>query len=92
MPDIAGFTAQHICVNGQKIACEIGGSGPALLLLHGFPQTKAMWHAVAPQLTPHFTVVAADLRGYGASSKPQGTEPYRFRHMAADQAAVAPRW
>ncbi len=59
-----------------------------MLLLHGFPQTHAMWHAVAPVLARQFTVVAADLRGYGQSSKPEGTEPYSFRHMAADQLAL----
>jgi haloacetate dehalogenase len=56
-----------------------------VLLLHGFPQTHAMWHAVAPLLAQRFTVVAADLRGYGASAKPEGTEAYSFRHMARDQ-------
>tara|TARA_R110002074_G_scaffold6197_4_gene28872 strand:- start:50 stop:862 length:813 start_codon:yes stop_codon:yes gene_type:complete len=57
-------------------------------LLHGFPQTHMMWHAVAPKLAAHFTVIAPDLRGYGASSKPQGTENYSFREMAADQLAL----
>ncbi|AXI44305.1 alpha/beta hydrolase [Sulfitobacter sp. SK011] len=55
------------------------------MVLHGFPQTHMMWHAVAPRLAAHFTVIAPDLRGYGASSKPQGTENYSFREMAADQ-------
>ena len=75
-------------MNGQTIAFSRGGNGPPVLLLHGFPQTHAMWHAVAPVLAQHFTVIAADLRGYGASTKPQGTENYSFRHMAADQAAL----
>jgi haloacetate dehalogenase len=73
------------------IACQVGGSGPALLLLHGFPQTKAIWHQVAPALAKHYTVVAADLRGYGASSKPHGKpdhSTYSKRSMAADQLAL----
>ena len=56
-------------VNGITIAGAIGGSGPPLLLLHGYPQTHAMWHAIAPKLTEQFTVIAADLRGYGDSAK-----------------------
>lgn len=76
-------------------ACEIayrqGGSGPPLLLLHGYPQTHVMWHRVAPALAERFTVVAADLRGYGASGKPpggEGHEGYSKRAMAADQVAL----
>jgi len=68
-----------------------GGSGPPLLLLHGHPQTHVMWHAVAPKLAQEFTVVAADLRGYGESSKPPTTtdhEPYSKRAMARDQVEV----
>jgi len=75
-------------VNGQRIKYVTGGSGPAVLLLHGFPQTHAMWHEVAKTLAESFTVVASDLRGYGGSSKPQGTEAYSFREMAADQCAL----
>lgn len=74
-----------------EIACQIGGSGPPLLLLHGFPQTKAIWHKVAPALAKHFTVVASDLRGYGESSKPHGKSDhstYSKRVMAADQHAL----
>ena len=69
----------------------IGGSGPPLLLLHGHPQTHAIWHRVAPRLAEHFTVVACDLRGYGESSKPQGAPDhanYSKRAMAADMVAV----
>lgn len=68
-----------------------GGSGPPLLLLHGHPQTHVMWHKVAPALARQFTVVAADLRGYGQSSKPPTTpdhEPYSKRAMARDQIEV----
>mgnify|MGYP000143135803 CR=1 FL=1 len=74
-----------------EIACQIGGSGPPLLLLHGFPQTKAIWHKVAPSLAKYFTVVASDLRGYGESSKPHGKNDhstYSKRAMAADQQAL----
>jgi haloacetate dehalogenase len=74
-----------------EIACQVGGTGPALLLLHGFPQSKAIWHQVAPALAKHYTVVASDLRGYGASSKPHGKpdhSTYSKRSMAADQAAL----
>jgi haloacetate dehalogenase len=69
----------------------VGGSGPPLLLLHGHPQTHAIWHRVAPRLAEHFTVVACDLRGYGDSSKPQGAPDhanYSKRTMAADMVAV----
>ncbi len=83
-----GFSRDTAEVNGQTIAYVRRGDGPPVLLLHGFPQTHAMWHAVAPVLAEHFTVIASDLRGYGASSKPQGTENYSFRHMAADQTAL----
>ena len=82
---IPGFAFDTAAVNGQQIAFARGGSGPPLMVLHGFPQTHMMWHAVAPRLAAHFTVIAPDLRGYGASSKPQGTENYSFREMAADQ-------
>jgi len=73
--------------DGIHIAATIGGSGPPLLLLHGHPQTRAIWHRVAPALVQHRTLVAADLRGYGDSSKPLG-EPdhanYAKRVMALD--------
>lgn len=85
---IEGFTSSHAHVNGQRIHYVQGGSGPTVLLLHGFPQTHAMWHSIAPRLAKHFTVIAPDLRGYGDSSKPEGTEAYTFRHMAADQTAL----
>lgn len=80
-------------VNGVEIACSVSGSGPPVLLLHGFPQTRAMWDAIAPQLAPRFTVVATDLRGYGASSKPgladrQTCAAYSFRAMGQDQLAL----
>ena len=55
-----------------KITGVVGGSGPAVLLLHGNPLTHVHWHLVAPQLAKNYTVVVADLRGYGDSSKPRG--------------------
>ena len=76
---------------GATIHGVIGGSGPALLLLHGNPQTHAMWHRIAPRLARDFTVVAADLRGYGRSSKPPSDAehaPYSKRAMAQDMVRV----
>lgn len=78
-------------VNGVTIAGAIGGSGPPLLLLHGYPQMHAMWHAVAPALTQQFTVIAADLRGYGDSAKPVDDPShitYSKRVMVADMVQV----
>lgn len=90
-----GFTENILTVQSDdgpiEIAYLIGGSGPPLLLLHGFPQTKAIWSQVAPELAKNFTVIAADLRGYGASSKPHGKadhSTYSKRSMAADQHAL----
>src|SRR5512146_3236100 len=83
-----GFESRRIATSGAEIELVVGGSGPPLLLLHGYPQTHAIWRKVAPRLAEHYTVVAADLRGYGDSSKPQGTEGhanYSKREMARDQ-------
>jgi haloacetate dehalogenase len=85
------FTLTQIDGDGARINLRHGGSGPPLLLLHGNPLTHVMWHKVAPRLAEHFTVVAADLRGYGDSEKPRGSERhenYSFRAMANDQVAV----
>jgi len=60
-----------------------GGSGPPLLLLHGFPQSHHIWHLIAPKLTNDFTVMAIDLRGYGASSKPIGDEHHKLYAKSA---------
>ncbi|MFM0059605.1 alpha/beta hydrolase [Paraburkholderia phytofirmans] len=87
----AGFTDASAEVDGIRINAIRGGNGPALLLLHGHPQTHAIWHKVAPTLARHFTLIAADLRGYGDSGKPQGTQHhanYSKRRMAADQVAL----
>ena len=83
-----GFEHGRAAVNGQQIAYVRGGEGPPVLLLHGFPQTHVMWHRVAPALARDFTVVAADLRGYGASTKPMRMEDMSFRAMATDQLAL----
>jgi len=85
------FTTRRIATSGAEIHCEFGGSGPPLLLLHGYPQTHAMWHRIAPRLAERFTVVCADLRGYGDSSKPDGGAGhvgYSKRAMANDQVEV----
>ncbi|MGE5148374.1 MAG: alpha/beta fold hydrolase [Candidatus Eiseniibacteriota bacterium] len=77
--------------DGLTIRAATGGEGPPLLLLHGHPQTHVTWHKIAPALAERFTVVAADLRGYGDSAKPDGGEGhinYSKRAMAVDQVAV----
>jgi haloacetate dehalogenase len=77
--------------DGHEVAALIGGAGPPLLLLHGHPQTRAIWHKVAPALAERHTVVAVDLRGYGDSSKPTGAPDhanYSKRAMAADPLAA----
>jgi len=82
-----GFVPRRVRTTGTQIQCVVGGSGPPLLLLHGYPQTHAMWHRVAPALAADFTVVCADLRGYGDSGKP-ASDPshaaYAKRAMAQD--------
>ncbi|MFS2007107.1 alpha/beta fold hydrolase [Duganella sp. CT11-25] len=85
------FERHTVDVGGIHINCIKGGSGPALLLLHGHPQTHAIWHKVAPQLAERYTVIAADLRGYGDSGKPAGLPDhsnYAKRVMAADQLSL----
>ena len=64
------FTRTRLTVNGVGIHVSHGGSGPPVLLLHGYPQTHAEWHKVVPLLAERHTVVAPDLRGYGDSDKP----------------------
>jgi haloacetate dehalogenase len=85
------FDEFDVQVPGTTIHGRRGGEGPALLLLHGIPETHLMWHRVAPALTAHFTVVVTDLRGYGNSAKPPSTEdhsPYAMRVLARDQVEV----
>lgn len=86
-----GMTHRRVATREAEIDLVTGGSGPPVLLLHGYPQTKAIWHAVAPGLTRDFTVIAPDLRGYGASSRPPSGDDHRAyskRAMAADQVEV----
>jgi haloacetate dehalogenase len=86
-----GFTEQRVLTRGIEIFTRIGGSGPPLLLLHGYPETHAMWHRVAPTLARHFTVVAPDLRGYGRSDCPStdgNHRAYSKRTMALDMAEL----
>lgn len=86
-----GFRQDRCTVDGTEIAYAIGGSGPPVLLLHGYPQNRFMWAKVAPLLADRFTVVCADLRGYGDSAKPANDAAntrYSFRAMARDQALL----
>ncbi len=84
-----GFEPHRITVDDDvAIAALVGGAGPPLLLLHGHPQTRAIWHKVAASLAQRHTVVLADLRGYGDSSRPAGLPDhanYSKRTMARDQ-------
>jgi len=86
------FNRTRIAANGVEINLVHGGSGPPLLLLHGYPQTHVEWHKMAPELAAHFTVVAPDLRGYGDSSKPPADNGdlsvYCKRTTAQDQVEV----
>ena len=86
-----GFRRRRIRTSGATINLVTGGEGPPLLLLHGYPETHAMWHKVAPELAREYSVVCADLRGYGDSSKPKGLPDhsnYSKRAMAQDMAEV----
>jgi haloacetate dehalogenase len=86
-----GFRHGAFARQGTEIHCVVGGAGPPLLLLHGYPQTHAMWHRVAPDLAREFTVVCADLRGYGDSGKPESDAThaaYSKRAMAQDMVEV----
>ena len=83
-----GFEDRRIETSGASINLVTGGSGPPLLLLHGYPQTHLMWRKLAPRLASEFTVVAPDLRGYGDSSKPLAGPDnlnYSKRSLAQDQ-------
>ncbi|HMG35824.1 MAG TPA: alpha/beta hydrolase [Blastocatellia bacterium] len=83
-----GFSEVRQQTTGATINGVIGGSGPPVLLLHGWPQTHIEWHKITPMLAQRFTVIATDLRGYGDSSKPEegiNHEGYSKRAMARDQ-------
>jgi haloacetate dehalogenase len=82
-----GFKHLRVPTSEAEIDTVTKGSGPPLLLIHGYPQTKAMWHKIAPGLAERFTVVATDSRGYGASSRPPAGDDhtgYSKRRMAVD--------
>ena len=86
-----GFAVRDVETPRGVVRSRIGGSGPPVLLLHGYPETHLMWHAVAPELAERFTVVAADLPGYGDSFRPPVTEDHAGhakRALAADLVAV----
>jgi len=85
------FQLSRIDTGEATLRVRHGGSGPPLLLLHGYPETHMMWGKIADDLACDFTVVAPDLRGYGESSKPATTEdhePYSKRAMARDVVAL----
>jgi pimeloyl-ACP methyl ester carboxylesterase len=88
---IPGFDHQRVTVgDGTALNVAVGGSGAPIVLLHGFPQTHLMWRHVAADLAADHTVLCPDLRGYGASDKPEDTgETYSKRTMAADVVALA---
>ncbi|MEV5704028.1 alpha/beta hydrolase [Actinoallomurus sp. NPDC052274] len=91
-PAIPGFEYERVPVaDGVSLNTAVGGSGPAIVLLHGFPQTHLMWRHVAADLAADHTVICPDLRGYGASDKPAETDgdTYSKRTMAADTVALA---
>jgi haloacetate dehalogenase len=86
-----GFSSRRVQTSGATIHARSAGSGPPLLLIHGYPQTHAMWHKVAPRLAARFTVVAPDLRGYGDSGRPAAGADhagYSKRAMAQDMAEL----
>ena len=89
MPDLAdlfpGYASEWINTRSGRIFARVGGKGPPLLLLHGFSETHVMWHRVAPQLADRFTLIIADLPGYGWSDMPESDSdhtPYTKRAMA----------
>jgi len=89
-----GFEKATVETAGAAINLVRAGEGPPLLLLHGYPQTRSMWHRIAPRLAERFTVIAPDLRGYGASSKPESGPDhfgYSKRAMAQDQVEMMQR-
>lgn len=90
----SGFQTRTVLREGVRLRTRVAGEGPPLLLLHGHPQTQAMWHRVAPALAERFTVVLMDLRGYGDSSRPEpdaGHAAHSKREMARDALAVMAR-
>jgi len=92
LPDLfPGFDARTVRTGGAEIFMRLGGEGPPLLLLHGYPQTHHAWHRLAPELARHFSLVIADLRGYGQSLAPASEDdhyPYSKRAMGIDMFEV----
>jgi pimeloyl-ACP methyl ester carboxylesterase len=89
---VPGFETRSIGVaDGIELNTAVGGDGPPIVLLHGFPQTHLMWRHVAPVLAEYHTVICPELRGYGASSKPETVDDdtYSKRTMAADVVGLA---
>ena len=89
-----GFEERHIAVGNSTIFARIGGAGPPLLLIHGFPETHLMWRDVAPQLAGDFTIVCVDLPGQGASGCPESDAkhaPFSKRAMATELVEVMRR-
>ena len=85
---IPGFDDIAPRIDDQTVAASVGGDGPPVLLLHGFPQTRALWSRIGPALAQNYQVIAPDLRGYGGSEKPRGPEDCTFHHMAQDLAGL----
>jgi haloacetate dehalogenase len=83
-----GFDRGCFDHNGVNITYVEKGRGDPVLLLHGFPQTHAMWARIAPSLAEHYHIICPDLRGYGASGKPNNVGDYSFRAMGSDQLAL----
>src|SRR5271167_2433042 len=85
-----GFAEREIALGDVSLHARIGGAGPPLVLLHGYPQSHVMWRRIAPALGERFTLVIPDLRGYGRSSiaVSHGGEAYSKRVMAADIVAL----
>ena len=80
MSDLAdlfpGFESHYVPTREGQVFARVGGKGPPLVLLHGFPQTHVIWHRMAPELAKTHQVIAMDLRGYGWSSAPRGGPPH----------------
>ncbi len=92
LPDLfPGFESRSFKTKGADIFARLGGAGPPLLLLHGYPQTHVIWHKVAGELAEHFSLVVPDSRGYGQSSCPETDErhlAYSKRTMGEDMAEI----
>lgn len=88
MPDNTAVRSRRVRGDGVDLAVFERGDGPTLLLVHGYPDTHAVWDGVADRLAGRFHVVAYDVRGAGSSARPRDRAAYRFPHLVADMAAV----